>query len=629
MCGICGFVSANNLSMANGDIISGMLSSIRHRGPDDEGVFVDGNAAIAVKRLSIIDLVSGHQPIHDENKRFWVCANAEIYNYLELREQLREKGHRFYTNTDTEVIAHLFEEYGPDCARELEGMFAFAVWDSQKKELFLCRDRFGMKPLYYSSACGSLIFASEPKAILKFPGVSRGIDPVALDEYLTFEYVPATRSIFRDIRKLPAGCRMVYKNRDIKISRYWDIDLAARNTAITEAQAREELLARLKDSVRKHLRSDVSLGVFLSGGIDSGLVTALSCGFLPAEKLKTFSIGFAEDSFDESDYIRRVCELYQTRHYHQVFTCRDLIGLIPEAAGFLDEPLADASFFPTYMLSKFARRNITVALSGDGGDELFAGYPTYQAHKLAGYYNRIPAFLRKGLDNIAGGLPVSMRNFSFDFKAKKFISAYSLTAHKRHIAWMGAFMEEDKAALYSGLMKEQRFAEDAASRVIKDYLPAAREPGSLDSMQYLDIKTYLQDDILVKTDRASMANSLEVRLPYLDHRLVEFVFSLPEHLRLRGLESKHILKKIAAPFLPAGIIKRGKKGFGVPIGSWIRSDFKELILDHLSEDKIRRQGLFDPGCVKGILDQHFRKKADNRKKIWTILMFELWAETYL
>jgi asparagine synthase (glutamine-hydrolysing) len=629
MCGICGFVSSNNYSLSGGDILKRMLASIRHRGPDDEGSLIDGNFVFGVKRLSVIDLVSGHQPIHDEKKRFWAVSNGEIYNYRELRGSLREKGHVFYTNTDTEVIVHLFEEYGRDCASRMEGMFAFAVWDSMEKELFLCRDRFGIKPLYYSSLPSGFVFASEPKAILEFPGVSREIDLASLDEYFTFEYVPAPRSIFKDIRKLPAACQLTFKSGGIKINKYWDIDLSVKDHSMSESRASDGILALLTDSLRKYLRSDVPSGVFLSGGIDSGLIAALSSGLARGNDLKTFSIGFEDDSFDESSYSRRVARLYRTRHFNQIFNCQDLISLVPEAAGFLDEPLADASFFPTYLLSRFARKDITVALSGDGGDELFAGYPTYQAHKLAGYYNRVPALLRGRLDSLARILPVSMRNFSFDFKAKKFVSAYSLPEGKRHIAWMGSFMPGDKALLYTGSLKAGIPDAGAAERVINDYLAGCGQAELLDRMQYLDMKTYLQDDILVKTDRASMANSLEIRLPYLDHRLVEFVFSLPQRMRLKGFDSKYILKKAAGPFLPAGILNRRKKGFGVPIASWIRGDFKELILDLLNEDKIRKQGLLDHGYVSGLLDQHFRGKADNRKKIWTIFMFELWAGQYL
>ncbi|MCK9595036.1 MAG: asparagine synthase (glutamine-hydrolyzing) [Candidatus Omnitrophica bacterium] len=629
MCGICGFVSSNNPSFFGGDILKRMLAVIRHRGPDDEGSLIDGNAAFGAKRLKVIDLISGHQPIHDEKKRFWVVLNGEIYNYQELRRQLREKGHVFYTDTDTEVIAHLFEDHGCDCASRLEGMFAFAVWDSRERRFFLCRDRFGIKPLYYSVVLGSFVFASEPKALLEFPGVSRQIDLTGLDEYFTFEYVPAPRSIFKDIRKLPAGCQLTYQGSEIKVDKYWDIDLFAKSRFLNEPQAVDGLLSLLTDSVRKYLRSDVPAGVFLSGGIDSGLITALSSGFAGGNGLKTFSIGFEDDSFDESCYFRQVAQLYRTRHFHRVFNCRDLISLIPEATGLLDEPLADASFFPTYLLSRFARQNITVALSGEGGDELFAGYPTYQAHRLAGYYNRVPAFLRNRIDKLAGLLPVSMRNFSFDFKAKRFVSAYSLPAGKRHIAWMGSFMPADKAGLYTAALKERLPEEGAAERVINDYMAGCSQAELLDRMQYLDIKTYLQDGLLVKTDRASMANSLEARLPYLDHRLVEFVFRLPQQMRLRGFGSKYILKKAAVPFLPAGIVNRRKKGFGVPIGSWIRKDFKRLILDFLDADKIKKQGLLDCGYVNGLLDRHFRGKADNRKKIWTIFMFELWASKYL
>ncbi|MCX5701647.1 MAG: asparagine synthase (glutamine-hydrolyzing) [Candidatus Omnitrophica bacterium] len=627
MCGICGFISSKDYSISKQDITLRMLHVIRHRGPDDEGIFVDDDAVLGIRRLSIIDLSGGHQPIHNEDGALWIVFNGEIYNFPELREALIKKGHIFYTKTDTEVIIHAYEEYGKDCVNKLKGMFAFAIWDKGKNELFLARDRFGIKPLYYSEFNGQFIFASEIKAILQFPDFKRELDLVALDQYLTFEYVPAPRSIFKKIEKLPAAHCLIYKNKNISIHKYWDIGFSQRCNSINETEAKERLSELFNATIKQHLLSDVPLGVFLSGGIDSSTITALTNNF-SANRLKTFSIGFKEDSFDESRYIQQISDLYHTEHYHQDFSVKDLLQLLPEAAHFLDEPLGDASFFPTYLLSKFTKQEVTVALSGDGGDELFAGYPTYQAHRIAKYYHLIPAVFREHiLNRMIMNLPVSMSNFSLDFKAKKFISSASFPLGIRHIAWMGSFNHLDKIELYTPGFKKILGTGDNF-KLMNNYFNEPGVSGELNKLQYFDIKTYLQDDLLVKTDRASMANSLEVRVPFLDHELVEFVFSLPSKLRLNKLKTKYILKKVASELLPQNIINRKKKGFGIPVAFWIKKSLKESILDNLKEDKIKKDGLFNYGYIKNLLQQHFANKADNRKKIWTIFMFILWRQEY-
>lgn len=604
-----------------------MIKVLTHRGPDDTGVFIENDVALGIARLSIIDLAGGHQPIHNEDKTIWLVCNGEIYNFMELREYLSKKGHIFYTKTDTEVIVHLYEEYGYDCLNKLNGMFAFAIFDQKKKELFIARDRFGIKPLYYSEDSGQLIFASEIKSILQFPDFKRELDLAALDQYLTFEYVPAPRSIFKNIKKLPAAHYLTFKDKNITISKYWDIDFSQRQVLVDEAEAKEKLAQLLNTVIKRHLISDVPLGIFLSGGIDSSTITALSSK-LSNNRIKTFSIGFKEDSFDESNYALKVSGLYNTEHYHHIFGVNDLLSIIPKAMYYLDEPLADASFFPTYLLSNFARQNVTVALSGEGGDEIFAGYPTYQAHKLARFYKYIPAYIRNNIINkFINRLPVSTDNFSLDFKVKRFVSSLGADAALRHIYWMGSFNFQDKIKLYSPSLMEVLMA-DNVHDTLSSYLVYSKNYCELDLFQYLDIKTYLQDDLLVKADRASMANSLEIRVPYLDHELVEFVFSLPPQLRLKNLNTKYILKKTARDFLPQEIIKRRKKGFGAPIASWIKNDFKEVILDTLGKDKIKKEGFFNYAYIAELLKEHFENKTDNRKKIWTLFMFELWLKEY-
>lgn len=626
MCGICGFMSSGKFSISKQDIILNMLEAIHHRGPDDKGFLIKEDVALGIARLSIIDLISGHQPIHNEDSSIWIVCNGEIYNFPELKNNLSEKGHIFYTKTDTEVIIHLYEEYGRDCVNKLNGMFAFAILDSNKSELFLARDRFGIKPLYYADFNGQFIFASEIKAILKFPDFKRELDFVAMDQYFTFEYVPAPRSIFKSIKKLPAAHTLVYKNNNFYINKYWDINFLKKFNFTSEKETEERLLELLKSVIKRHLFSDVPLGIFLSGGIDSSAITALT-SILSGKKINTFSIGFSEESFDETKHIQQISKLYNTKHYHRIFEFKDLFGLLPEAGRFLDEPLGDASFFPTYLLSKFAKQNITVALSGEGGDELFAGYPTYQAHNLAGYYRLIPAFIRANIiERLVMALPVSIDDFSFDFKTKRFISSASLPVSMRHIEWMGSFNRQDKTELYADDLKVILEKENSLNGE-DDYFNNVSSGGILDKLQYFDIKTYLQDDLLVKTDRASMANSLEVRVPYLDYELAEFVFSLPPYLRLNKFKTKYIFKKAVRSLLPENIINRKKKGFGIPVAVWLKKELKEFILEVLNKDN--KMKLFNQLYIKNLLYQHFSGNIDNRKKIWTLFMFELWWNEYL
>ncbi len=628
MCGICGFTLSKDHPISSQDALSTMLKALAHRGPDDTGFFVNSEIALGAARLSIIDLAGGHQPIHNEDKTIWLTYNGEVYNFLELKDYLIKKGHIFYTRTDTEVIVHLYEEYGPDCLAKLNGMFAFAVWDKKKEELFLARDRFGIKPLYYCAYNGQFIFASEIKSILQFPGFKRELDLLALDQYLTFEYVPAPRSIFKKIWKLPAAHSLIYKNNAISISKYWDANFSKRYNYINEKEAEERLLQILRSAIKRHLVSDVPLGVFLSGGIDSSTIVALASNS-SAGRIKTFSIGFQESSFDESRHAQEISDLYSTEHHHYLFGLKDLLQIFPVAMHYLDEPLADASFFPTYLLSNFARHDVTVALSGEGGDELFAGYPTYQAHRLARFYKYIPAVIRDNIiTKLVNNLPVSVDNFSLDFKAKRFISSVCLPMPLRHIYWMGSFNSQDKARLYASVFKEALGQEDIRS-ALQPYFANKDIGCELDFLQYLDIKTYLQDDLLVKADRASMANSLEVRVPYLDQELAEFMFSLPPCLRLKNFTTKYIFKKTVKNILPQEITRKRKKGFGLPIASWIKNELKNLIMDALGKDKIKREGLFDYEYIGFILKEHFNGRADNRKKIWTLFMFEKWLTEYL
>lgn len=626
MCGICGIITTEKSKEIRDGDINSMVSVLYHRGPDDKGILLDRKAALGVRRLSIIDLKSGHQPIHNEDKTIWVILNGMIYNFLELRRHLEGKGHIFYTQTDTEVIVHLYEEYGSDCVSRLNGMFAFAVWQANEEKLFLARDRLGVKPLYYANSDGYFLFASEIKAILKFPGIKREIDLFALSEYLTFEYIPSPNSIFKNIKKLPPAHTLIHKDGNTIIQKYWEIRIDRdRKVHGNIDEAIHQLSDLLKDAVKIRLISDVPKGVFLSGGIDSSLVTAIICS-LSGARIKTFSIGFDDPSFDESNFSRKVSEYFDTEHYERKFSHKDLLDLLPAVTEFLDEPFADASIFPTYLLSRFAKEHITVALCGDGGDELFAGYPTYIAHKIAVYFELFPSLLNKYLAKLAKSvMPVSMKNLSFDYQFKRFLTGLNKAPYIRHHLWMGSFSPEEKNQLLNPCVKDS-FMETDIFRSSGDYFKEYISNNLIDKIQYLDIKTYLADDLLVKIDQAGMANSLEVRSPFLDYRLVEFALNLPSEFRLKNFTTKYILKKYAKFNLPKEIIHRYKKGFGVPLASWINGELKDFIFDVLSKEKIKKEGFFQYSYIKRLLEEHLANKADNHKQIWTLIMFELWLE---
>jgi asparagine synthase (glutamine-hydrolysing) len=630
VCGICGYFTWSKTQQVQPEIIHRMCEIIRHRGPDDEGIYTEKNIGLGMRRLNIIDLITGHQPIHNEDKTIWIVYNGEIYNFQELRESLEKNGHQFYTKTDTEVIVHLYEEKGIHCVDDFNGMFGFCIWDKNKNLLFLARDRIGIKPLHYTQIDNQFIFASEIKSILVHPDVKKEVDLLSLNKYLTFEYIPAPNTIFKGIKKLPPG-HILTINRygEIKIEQYWDINFAHDEKINKREEAyQEELLFILKDSVKRRLISDVPLGVFLSGGIDSSTVTALMSELVPGQ-VKTFSIGFEDKSFDESSYARQVARYFATSHYEDILSPNKMIELVPVIAMILDEPLGDASIIPTYLLSQFTRQYVTVALGGDGGDELFAGYPTYQAHRLAYFYEKLPQGLRQGIiEKVINKLPVSTANISLDFQAKKFISGIPYLPEIRNYIWLGSFTPTEKKYLLSKEVYDILKFTDAFED-IKKYLAKADIEILLDRLLYLDMKFYLQEDILAKVDRASMANSLEARVPLLDHRFVEFVAKLPPRLKLNGLTTKYIFKKAVKNLLPKGIANRKKKGFGIPIAKWFKRELKGFVLDVFNESKIKKEGFFNYSYIKRLLDEHFEGRKDNRKQLWTLLVFELWYDKFM
>lgn len=626
MCGICGYINYDLSNKADPTIIKGMSAALVHRGPDDEGMYINNNVGLGHRRLSIIDVHGGHQPIFNEDKTIVIVLNGEIYNFPEIKENLQKKGHIFYTNTDTEVIVHLYEDLAEDCLHELNGMFAFAIWDNNNDKLFLARDRIGIKPLHYTTVNNQLIFASEIKAILRHPSVKKKLSLKSLSKYLTFEYIPAPDTIYEDIKKLLPGHFLVYSNKNIKLSPYWNLDYTPeKDKDRSEEDYAKELRELLKKSVKRELISDVPLGAFLSGGIDSSSIVAFMSELSPGN-VKTFSIGFEEASFDESAYAEKVARYFGTQHYQQILSPDVTWKLIPKIIEILDEPFGDASIIPTYLLSEFTRKHVTVSLSGDGGDELFAGYPTYQAHKIANLYKILPSFIKKGiLNRVINSLPVSFDNISFDFKLKKFIEGVEYVPEIRNYIWLGSFSPAEKMSLLTPKVLSQLDNSDEFENIFM-YLKDVKIDDFIHKILFLDMKFYLQDDMLVKVDRASMAVSLEARVPLLDHTLVEFVTKLPSNLKLNKLTSKYIFKKSMKDILPLEIIKRKKKGFGIPVAKWIRNEIKDLVLDTLEGRKIKDAGLFNYNYIKNLLEQHFEGKKDHRKKLWTLLIFQLWYE---
>lgn len=630
MSGICGFIDTNKERPDKKVILQRMCQLLRHRGPDDGGFYYGEGVCLAIRSLNIIDLAKESQPIHNEDRTIWIVFNGEIYNFKELRENLKKRGHSFYTITDTEVIVHLYEDMKEDCVDPLNGMFAFAIWDTKEKELVLARDRMGIKPLHYTLSSNGLIFASELKAIIAHPDVIRKIDPISLRKYLSYEYVPCPRTIFQGINKVPPGHILIYKNRQTKLTKYWELrfhqNLISKQKKTEEYQ--EQFIYLFKDSVKRRLMSDVPLGVFLSGGIDSSSLAAMMCQ-LDMGNIKSFSIGFHDRSFDESYYAKAVSQFLGIEHYQKVLDTNGISKLLPRIAEFLDEPLSDPSIIPTYLLSEFTREYVTVTLSGEGGDELFCGYPTYQAHRLASFYEKFPRALRNFvIDKIVEKLPASLDNFSLDFKAKRFISGIDYDIAMRHCIWMGSFTPKEVDLLatadFKSILKNCPIYEE-----LDNYLVGCDDYDLMEKIQLLDIKLYLQNDLLVKIDRASTACSLEARVPFLDHILVEFVLSLPSDMKLRGLTTKYILKKSMRKYLPSFIIDRPKKGLGIPVGKWLKSDLKTLVLDIFSKERVKREGFFEYSHIKRLLDEHFSGRRDNRKSIWTLLIFELWYENFM
>ncbi|MBA3733320.1 asparagine synthase (glutamine-hydrolyzing) [Patescibacteria group bacterium] len=622
MCGIAGYWGEGNE-----EILSSMVDAVSYRGPDDKGVLIQGGIGMAQRRLSIIDVSSsGHQPMSNEDGTITIVFNGEIYNYENLRSELLLT-HDFIGRSDTEVIVHLYEEIGESVFSRLEGMFAIALYDSNKNKLYLARDRMGKKPLYWSISENSFLFGSELKVLMKHPAFKKEIDLESLNKYFAYEYIPTPHSIFKNTFKLEPGCFLVWDGKKSEKKIFWEPSFLPKTESFSKSL--EALGDTLSSAVKDRLVSaDVPIGVFLSGGLDSSTIAyyAAKSGL---GKIKTFSIGFKESTFDESVYAREVADFLGTEHYEKILSIEDGIGIISKIGDCLDEPMADSSILPTYLLSKFAREYVTVALGGDGSDELFAGYDTITALFFARFYQMIPKFIRtKLIAPVIRMLPTLYSNMSLDFKLKKFTENFEGNKNYLNQRWLDAWSEKERSRLFekniTEKLKDKNVYED-----IDRYISGCDSSDFFDQQTLLFERMYMMDGVLVKVDRASMMNSLEVRAPFLDTRVVNLANHLPEKFKFKGLERKFILKRLMNGKLPYNIIYRKKKGFGVPVAEWFRKELKPFLEDYLSEKSIKSMELFNYKYIQKILNEHFEGRKDNRKQIWSLLVFAMWWRKWI
>jgi asparagine synthase (glutamine-hydrolysing) len=601
-----------------------------HRGPDDQGIYLgkdNPSVGLGHRRLSIIDLSeAGHQPMANEDGAVWIVANGEIYNYLDLRSGLINKGHLFKSDTDTEVILHLYEEYGDDCVKHLRGMFALAIWDGKKKILFLARDRIGKKPLLYSYVNGVFCFASEFAALLESGAVKKEINHEAMDYYLTFGYIPAPLTVYRNVFKLLPAHKLILKDGEISLSQYWQLDYFPKIN-ISEEEARQEILRLLKEAVKLRLHSDVPLGAFLSGGIDSSTVVAIMSQ-LSNSKVKTFSIGFEDSDYSELKYARNIATRYRTEHYEFIVK-PDALRILPLLVERYGEPYADSSCIPTYYVSKETKRFVTVALNGDGGDESFAGYERYYAMLIANLLGYLPGPGKVFLKKFSALLPDSIESKSKLRRLKRFTEAAFLPAYRRYARWVGIFNDSLKKEIYSEGFAKNLNSFDSAN-LIKPFFNHNGRQAGLDVFLNTDVHTYLPDDLLVKVDILSMANALECRSPFLDHKLMEFAARLPARYKLKGSIKKYILKKsVENELVPRQNIYRKKMGFGMPIGRWLRGENKDFLKETLLGGSFLSRGYFNPKAIKFLVEEHIQGRKDYSFNLWALLMLELWHQRFM
>ena len=635
MCGICGKVSLNPDRPVDPEGVRQMARSLRHRGPEDEGLYFFQtkekpflSVALGHRRLKIIDLSDrAHQPLSNETGKIWVIFNGEIYNYRELRAELLQKGHPFRSSSDTEVLVHLYEEEGVEFVRRLDGMFAFALWDEGRKLLLLARDPIGKKPLFYAEEEGEIAFASELKALLQDPYLRKKIDEDAIDQYLALYYIPAPRTVFRGVKKLLPGQVLIYERGESRITPYWT--LRQEEDVATEEASKERLLSLLEEATRKRLISDVPLGVFLSGGLDSSAVVAMMRRIAPRGTIRTFSIGFEESRYDERPFARRVADIFKTDH-HEFLMKPDLLEVLPKIVWSLDEPFADSSVLPTFYLAQYTRREVTVALNGDGGDELFGGYERYVANVLSAWIQRnrlVKPF--RSLASFAGLFSDGEADRAkIPVRLKRFSEGLSFLPEERYVHWVGLFSREEREELYTDTFRE-RLSAEGASQFLRDCYSHFPDLSFPEATPLVDMISYLPNDLLVKADRMTMAHALEGRSPFLDKALLTFAAGLPFSMKVRGMTTKYLLRKALAPFLPKEILGRKKQGFGVPLGLWFRGELREMMQELLLSERFLDRGLFRREAVAQLIHQHLSGREDVGARLWSLLILELWYRLFI
>ncbi|MBI3650441.1 MAG: asparagine synthase (glutamine-hydrolyzing) [Acidobacteria bacterium] len=625
MCGIAGSVSFEPSASA----INPMIDALVHRGPDDWGVWHDEYCALGHRRLAIIDLsAAGRNPLTNHSGNLWITFNGEIYNFQALRDELETLGYPFHTRTDTEVIVNAYQQWGVDCLRRLRGMFAFAIWDRQRRRLFVARDRVGKKPLFYGRFGKRFVFASELQGLLADASLPREVNPAALDAYLSWGYVPAPHTAFKNIFKLPPAHYLTLDGRDddfdMRVTRYWALDYTPK-TVISEAEAVEQLRDKLTEAVRLRLIADVPLGAFLSGGIDSSIVVGLMAQ-LSSQPVKTFSIGFEEAAYNETEHARRIARLWNTEH-HEFIVKADALAILPKLVRHYGEPYADSSAIPTYYLSQMTRQAVTVALNGDGGDESFAGYERYRGNRIAERANRVPGFAwsARALHQV---LPDSLNPKNRLRQAKRFLAVATKPMAERYGHWMEFWREDEKPQLYATDFRA-RLNGSRPMDWLASLFDGVSELEAIDAAMAVDVQSYLPFDLLVKVDITSMANSLEARSPFLDHEVMEFAAALPVELKLKGHTAKYLLKRAFKDLLPSENVERRKMGFGVPVGEWFHSSLRDVLADSLFSEQAHKRDYFQPHEVRKLATEHWERKADHSFKLWNLLMLELWHQEFI
>jgi len=626
MCGICGQYNFDEKPVKE-DLLRSMCAVMKHRGPDDEGTYVDGPFGMGMRRLSIIDLSTGHQPISNEDGTIWTVLNGEIYNYEELTEDLKKKGHVFITKSDTEVLVHLYEEYGKNFVRLLRGMFGFALWDKRKKELMLARDPLGIKQLYFLKERDAFLFGSEIKCVLRAMQGARNTDTEAFSHYLTFLYLPDNLTIYEGIEKIRPGCILTINQNGLKSEEYWNLNVL-QGTDITLFEAQKRLMELMEESISLHLRSDVPLGVFLSGGVDSSIITAMASR-ITDKPLNTFTVGYGKegDFYDERPYARLIAKQFKTNHHEYIIT-PDIEDAIYKLIYYFDEPFANSSAIPNYYISQAMRKSVKVALSGLGGDEVAGGYERYAGVKLLSYLSNTPKAFKNMAMAVVSLLPDSKNGNYIADRCKRFIKASIQTAPRAYYSLISGLSDEKKERVFSQQIKKNMKL-NGSFLLFKRLIDGSNQSDPLRAAMYFDIVSYMTNDLLVLADRTSMANSLEVRVPFLDHKLVEFMFKLPNSLKIRGLQKKYLLKKAFKGILPDSILFRKKRGFSTPLSVWLRKDLRQFTHSIFTKERVEATNILDYKGVQSLLTEHLSRKVNNQGVLFALLTFVLWHERYI